>query len=247
MRARRERPPASDWSSDVSSAYALGGFLLLVFVGFTLLAMGPLIGIDAYFNVRTPPDGWVPILHTLDRIGQRAVCVPCLIVAVWWAWRRAHSWRPLVMVGATVFIQNLIVLILKVGLARGEPGTGDPSFFVGGMAYPSGHSSNIVVVYGLIPYVLSVYGRAKTWIVSLFAGLVVLLSLLMVVVSVTLTWHWFADLVAGLVIGGAVLATAAGVDHAVARDVFADGYLAGLRKIPRMVFGRHRHVSGRNR
>jgi hypothetical protein len=35
--------PDDGWTSEVSSALALAGFLFLVFVGFTLLAMGPLI------------------------------------------------------------------------------------------------------------------------------------------------------------------------------------------------------------
>ena len=75
---RAGRRPASDWTSEVSSSYALAGFLFAVFIGFTLLVMGPWIGIDAFFNVRRPPDGWLPVLHVLDRIGQRAVCLPIL-------------------------------------------------------------------------------------------------------------------------------------------------------------------------
>jgi hypothetical protein len=79
---RRSRATAhDDWTSEVSSGLALAGFLFLVFVGFTLLAMGPLISLDAYFNLAAPPRGWVPFLHVLDRIGQRAVCLPILAVA----------------------------------------------------------------------------------------------------------------------------------------------------------------------
>ena len=43
------------WTSEVSSGLALAGFLFLVFIGFTLLAMGPLISLDAYFNLAPPP------------------------------------------------------------------------------------------------------------------------------------------------------------------------------------------------
>ena len=135
----------------------MAGFLFLVFVGFTLLAMGPLMSLDAYFNLAPPPPGWLPFLHVLDRIGQRAICLPLLGLATFWACRRQESWRPAVVVSASVFMLNLIVLILKVGLGRAQPETADPSFFVGGMAYPSGHTSNIVLVYGLIVYVLARY------------------------------------------------------------------------------------------
>jgi hypothetical protein len=234
----RWRPPASDWSSEVSSAYALAGFLFLVFVLFTLLVMGPLIGLDAAFNVRTPPPGWVPMLHVADRIGQRAVCLPVLGVALFWIWRRTGRTRPLVVSVVSILVLNAIVGVLKIGLGRGEPHTMNPDFFVGGMAYPSGHTSNIVLVYGLIPYLLLAYAHVRPRVVRFFAGIVALLSIWMVVVSVTLTWHWFADLWAGLLIGGMTLALTSGVDHAIPRDVFAGGVRSGLRRIPVLVLGR---------
>ncbi len=65
------------------------------------------------------------------------------------------------MAGVAVFMLNAIVAVLKIGLGRGEPGTGNPDFFVGGMAYPSGHTSNIVLVYGLMPYLLGTYAEVS--------------------------------------------------------------------------------------
>lgn len=199
------RTLADDWDSEVASGFALAGFLGIVFVFFTLLAMGPLVRIDAYFNLAPPPSGWVPVLHVLDRIGQRAICLPLLAIVIWHCRRRGASWRPALVAAASVFLLNLLVLVLKVGLGRGQPVEADPSFFVGGMAYPSGHTANIVLVYGLMVYLLRRYGgstrRATYWRV---AG-VVALSLVMVVTSLTLNWHWFADLVAGLLVGGAML------------------------------------------
>ena len=236
---RVRRRPASDWTSEVSSAYALAGFLLVVFVGFTLLVMGPLVGIEALFNLRRPPDSWIPWLHVMDRIGQRAVCLPVLGAVIFWIWRRTGRKRPLVVAAISVFMLNATVAVLKIGLGRGEPGPGIPDFFVGGMAYPSGHTANIMLVYGLIPYLLATYGRVRPRTVHLWAWLVVLLSLLMVVVSVTLTWHWLADLFAGLLIGGVVLALTSGIDHAIPRDTFAAGFRAGLRRLPALVLRRH--------
>jgi hypothetical protein len=43
---------------------------------------------------------------------------------------------------------------------------------------------------------------------------VALLSVMMVAVSMSLNWHWFADLVAGLIIGGLVLEVTVAVDIA---------------------------------
>ncbi|HEX5985337.1 MAG TPA: phosphatase PAP2 family protein [Nocardioides sp.] len=222
----------------VSSALATAGFLGVVFVGFTLLAMEPLMAFDAYFNLAPPPEAWVTVLHVLDRVGQRAVCLPILAVVAFLCCRRQESWRPAVLAAASVFFLNLLVLILKVGLGRGQPASADPSFFIGGMAYPSGHTANIVLVYGLGVYLLGRYlgvGR-RTYAVLWTA--VALLSVLMVTVSMTLNWHWFADLIAGLIIGGVVLELSVAADAAVPTTVFDQGLVRGLRELLDLVRGR---------
>lgn len=219
------------WDSAVSSGFALAGFLSLVFVAFTALAMGPLMRYDAYFNLAPPPAEWVPFLQALDRIGQRAVALPVLAVALWWVYRRRPSWRPLVLAAVSVFALNLVVLLLKVALGRSAPGTADPSFFAGGMAYPSGHAANIVLVYGLAVYVVSRYAAPSRTARSLLWALVALLAVTMVATSLTLNWHWFADLVAGLLVGGVVLELTVTVDRWVPSRVLASGGRDGLREL----------------
>jgi len=228
----RKRAEADDgWSSAVSSGFALAGFLSLVFVAFTLLAMGPFVRYDAYFNLAPPPPEWVPVLHVLDRVGQRAVALPLLGLVLYFVYRRTRSWRPVVLSAASVFALNLLVLILKVALGRAAPGTADPSFFAGGMAYPSGHSSNIVLYYGLAAYVMSRYlniprrAQLRMW------GAVGLLAVTMVGTALTLNWHWFADLVAGLIIGGIILELTATVDRMMPEHVWSIGGKAGLKSI----------------
>jgi len=115
------------------------------------------------------------------------------------------------------------VLILKVLLGRGQPEAADPSFFVGGMAYPSGHTSNIVLVYGLVAYLLSHYRNVSRTLVRVLWSAVGLLSLTMVITSLTLNWHWFADLIAGLLVGGVVLQLTAAVDTAVPQTALDGG------------------------
>lgn len=220
------------WTSEVSSGLALAGFLCLVLVGFTALAAGPFQKFDAYLNIDRPPQAWLPFLFVLDRIGQRAVCLPILAVVAFWLCRRNESWRPLVIAGASVFALNLTVLVLKLALGRGAPQAADPSFFVGGISYPSGHSANIVLVYGLIAYLVSAY---YAWVtlrlqVLLWGGVGVL-SVLMVVVSVTLNWHWFGDLVAGLLVGGIILQLTATADRMVPAGLFDAGWRRGVREV----------------
>jgi undecaprenyl-diphosphatase len=235
-RRRATSTPDHDWTSEVSSGLALAGFLFLVFVGFTMLAMGPLISLDSYFNLVPPPPAWVAVLHLLDRIGQRAVCLPILAVATVVCCRHRESWRPAWVVAFSVFSLNLLVLILKVVLGRGQPEAADPSFFVGGMAYPSGHTANIVLVYGLVAYLLGRYRGVGRTAVRLTWSAVGLLSLTMVVTSLTLNWHWFADLIAGLLIGGVVLQLTVALDAAVPQTMLVGGPRQVLRAL-------HRHLA----
>ena len=220
--------PHDGWTSEVASALALAGFLGLVFCGFTLLAMEPLMALDAYFNLAPPPASWRPVLHLFDRIGQRAICLPILALVVWACCRKQRFWRPAVVAAGSVFTLNLLVLILKLVLGRGQPAPADPSFFIGGMAYPSGHTANIVLVYGLAVYLLGrYYGLSRAEAIVLWSA-VAALSVLMVVVSLSLNWHWFADLIAGLIVGGAVLELTVAADAALPQTAFDGGLRASL-------------------
>ena len=236
--------PHDGWTSEVSSSLALAGFLGLVFVGFTLLAMEPLMALDAYFNLAPPPPGAVPVLHLLDRVGQRAIALPILAVVVWACCRRHGSWRPALIAAGSVFSLNLLVLVLKLALGRGQPAPADPSFFIGGMAYPSGHTANIVLVYGLCVYLLGrYYGVSRAEYIVLWSA-VAALSVMMVVVSLSLNWHWFADLIAGLIVGGAVLELTVAADAALPRTAF-EGSLRAI--LARAVASARRLVAGTRR
>ena len=231
-RSRREALRKEDaWTSEVSAALALAGFLSLVFVGFTLLALGPLTFLDAYFRLTDRPSGWRPPLHVMDRIGQRAVCLPVLAVVVLVCCRHRRSWRPAWLAAGAVFSLNLLVLLLKLGLGRGQPQEVDPSFFVGGMAYPSGHTANIVLVYGVAVYLLARYRGISRRAELVGWGVVSLLSVTMVAVSLTLNWHWFADLLAGLLVGAVVLELTRAFDAAVPATALHDGPVGLLRRV----------------
>lgn len=224
-RSRRVDPSrvlADEWSTEVSSSYALAGFLTLVLAGFTLLAMGPMTRIDVYFNLDPAPDRWTPLLTVLDRIGQRAVCLPILGAVTLYVVRRAGTWRPAVVAAAGVVALNLVVLVLKLGFGRSFPLTADPSFFTGGMAYPSGHGANVLFVYGLVPYLVARYLGPRRGRDAVLWTAVAVLSTVMVVVSLTLDWHWFADLVAGLLVGAIVLQLVEAVDRSVGRRPAGD-------------------------
>lgn len=190
--------------------------LLLTFVVYTWLVVrwSPFIRFDYYMNrnyhVRT---AW-PVLHVLDRIGQRAVCLPILAFVIAVTGWRHRSWRPVLLGVIGVFSVNLLVLIVKLALSRGRPLSGE-SFFTDGDLYPSGHTANVVVCYGLCYHLITHYGHVSERVKkTLIAGMGVL-CVVMFSTSLLLRWHWFSDLMGGFMIGGAVLALTIGIDAAV--------------------------------
>lgn len=220
------------WSSQIASAYALAGFLAFAFAALTLLVAGPLVGLDAALNVRNPPRGLIPTLHVLDRMGGRLIALPVLGAVVAWLRWRTGSWRPLVVAVAAVLGMVFVVGCLKLGLGRSKALTLDPNFFTGGLSYPSGHTSNVMLIYGLVPYLLSTYAHVGRRVVGALIAVLVVLCLWMVTVSVTLSWHWFGDLWAGLLIGGICLALTSAVDQSLPDDLFDRGVPTALRRLP---------------
>ena len=68
-KARRGPGPHDGWTTPVSSALGMAGFLGVVFTGFTLLAAGPLMAIDTYFNLAPPPEAWLRRGSVFSRFG----------------------------------------------------------------------------------------------------------------------------------------------------------------------------------
>lgn len=190
--------------------------LLSSFVVYTILVVhwSPLIRLDDYLNRNYHVHSMWALLHIADRIGQRAVCLPilCTVMAVT-GWRH-RSWRPVLLGVTGVFVVNLLVLIAKLAMSRGQPLQGG-SFFSDGDMYPSGHTANILVVYGLCYHLITHYSQVAPGVKRLLGAAVVGLSAVMLTTSLLLRWHWFSDLVGGFMIGGAVLALTIGIDAAV--------------------------------
>ncbi|GAA2755401.1 phosphatase PAP2 family protein [Actinopolymorpha rutila] len=142
----------------------------------------------------------------VDRIGQRLICLPLLFGVAYYLSRRIRSIRPLVIaVGATLGL-NFTIGVIKLASGRESPRTGGPALFTGdNVLFPSGHTANVIFVYGLVVALLVRYGNVSTRRRWLLIGLVAAAEVLMTVISVYRHTHWFSDLIAGTMVGGAVL------------------------------------------
>jgi hypothetical protein len=124
---------------------------LLIYVIIDICLTGPLTHLDkAYYKWH--PKETIPGLHSwawgYDKFGQRSVLLPILLVVAGVLARRHHTWRPLVLAFTSFAILNIIVGAMKLIIGRSETRTGDPSVFNGGVIFPSGHSSNMVLTGG---------------------------------------------------------------------------------------------------
>jgi membrane-associated phospholipid phosphatase len=191
-------------------------FVAVLAIFADLARQGPLLRLDVWvasiWTFQGPYE--YPVADAFDRIGQRLVCLPLLLGVAFFLARRLGTIRPLVLaVGATLFL-NFVVGVLKLASGRESPRTGGPELFVGdNVLFPSGHTANVVFVYGLTAALLVRYGHVPTRVRRALVVAVGLILVLMIVISVYRHTHWFSDLIAGAMIGGAVLQLSLDIDR----------------------------------
>lgn len=182
--------------------------IFLVLTLSVLVAVGPGLAIDKWFAA-------LPGLHTknsvlaklLAVIGQRAYSAPVLLaVAVLLAWRR-RIWRPITLALIGLLSLNVVVGAMKLIIARPGPRAGNWLPFAGGTDFPSGHTSNTVLTWGLLAWLLLAFSRPVPTLTRqrVAYGLVALASVVVGAASLYLRTHWISDIVAGWAVGFLIL------------------------------------------
>src|SRR5699024_4960061 len=211
-------PPAVravKWPSVSEIAWVLASdriaiMLAVALIMMTMLGAGPLHPVDNFLHQVHPPDWEVlrePLLCWPDNVVSRYVALPVLAVdALQLAyWHR--SWRPIVLGAVGVVGMMSLVSIMKLAINRGHAKYYTPEFFEGpgNVAFPSGHGANAILIYGLVLFLIIRFGAARPHIIRRLAFCIVGIALLQSAVSIYLHFHWFSDLVTGMVAGGLAL------------------------------------------
>ncbi|MEV6161022.1 phosphatase PAP2 family protein [Streptomyces sp. NPDC052052] len=166
-----------------------------------------LVTLDWKVMLFRPYQQWPEIHEFLDYyvvLGQRGPTAT--MVACWLGWRswRQHTLRPLLTLGASLLLLNVTVGAVKIGLGRLGPHyatrIGSAELFAGGDIFPSGHTANAVVTWGILAYLATTprarrYLSATSAIVSLGVGLT----------TVYLGTHWLSDVLLGWAAGLLIL------------------------------------------
>jgi membrane-associated phospholipid phosphatase len=154
-----------------------------------------------------PYQQWPEIHAFLDYyvvLGQRGPTA--VMVAAWLGWRswRQHTLRPLLTLGASLLLLNVTVGAAKLGMGRLGPHyattIGSNEMGLGGDIFPSGHTANAVVTWGILAY-LAATPRARRWLSAVSA----VVSLGVGLTTVYLGTHWLSDVVLGWAAGLLVL------------------------------------------
>jgi membrane-associated phospholipid phosphatase len=137
-------------------------------------------------------------------LGQRGPTA--VMVAAWLGWRswRQHTLRPLLALGAALLLLNTTVGAAKIGMGRLGPHyatvIGSNEMWRGGDIFPSGHTANAVVTWGILAYMAST-PRARRYLSAGSAAM----SLGVGLTTVYLGTHWLSDVLLGWAAGLLVL------------------------------------------
>ena len=203
---------SSRWSARLVGQVLTATGLLAVL---TALLVGVVVGSDVD-DWDSAVYRWAPAVHWPElggvlqwwvMLGQRAICLA--IAAAWLglrAWRE-RDLRPLGVLLVATLLTNIGVGTMKtlvgrlgplqLGADAALPGAADV-FAPGGTIFPSGHTANAVVTWGVLVLVARGHRRVGAVLASVVAVTVGL-------TTVYLGTHWISDVVAGWCAGGLVL------------------------------------------
>ncbi|WP_419993746.1 phosphatase PAP2 family protein [Streptomyces boninensis] len=183
-----------------------------------------LVRLDWQLMLFRPYKQWPEVHAFLDYfvvLGQRGPTALAVLAWLGWcAWRR-RTLHPLMVLGVSLLLLNLSVGAAKLGMGRMGPhyatDIGSNEMWLGGDIFPSGHTANAVVTWGILAYLAST-PRARR-IASVISAIV---ALGVGLTTVYLGTHWISDVFLGWTAGLLVLLALPWFEPLMAR---AEGFL----------------------
>ncbi|MGW0815311.1 phosphatase PAP2 family protein [Streptomyces viridiviolaceus] len=211
--ARLDREPERPAHLDVPKmsrhriALFAATFAFYLAIVWAVLVTSWLVRLDWQVMFFRPYQQWPEIHAFVDYyvvLGQRGPTA--VMVAAWLGWRswRQHTLRPLLALGVSLLLLNVTVGAAKIGMGRLGPHyattIGSNEMWLGGDIFPSGHTANAVVTWGILAYLAST-PRARRWLSALSA----VVSLGVGMSTVYLGTHWLSDVLLGWAAGLLIL------------------------------------------
>lgn len=140
------------------------------------------------------------VLWLLTQTGGRATILVVVGLLTVYIMRERRVWQPALRVLGAFVLLTVVIYALKIGLGRTAPGHGASVLYVDGRSYPSGHSANAVLWWGLAVWLVRSY-ELPGWVVRLFTVVAVAAPVLTSLAMLALNYHWLTDVLAGLALG----------------------------------------------
>lgn len=201
----------------VALRWSLGLLIAFVLVTLDVFFQGLLWRIDQYVaDLERPQLQGINrfIVLRVDDLGLRWITATFLIIGAILIGRRFKSWRPLNLSILSLLFLNLFVGAAKIGFGRCKAREDfDICMFADGMAYPSGHTANALVTWGLFAYIIFRYTHREPFEGLKLYWLVGVITLAVCAASLIRNTHWFTDLLGGMLLGGSILVLVVAIDR----------------------------------
>ncbi|WP_432588936.1 phosphatase PAP2 family protein [Streptomyces sp. HD1123-B1] len=215
MRTEEKLPEAEERPTDLARPRMtrtrrwLLGSTLAVYAATVIgvLTTSWLVKLDWQVMLFRPYKQW-PEFHTfLDYfvvMGQRGPTAVAVAAWLGWCCHRQRTMRPLLVLGTSLLLLNFTVGAVKLGFGRLGPHyattVGSNEMWANGDIFPSGHTANAVVTWGVLAYLATtpLARRIASLIATGFAFGVGM-------TTVYLGTHWLSDVVLGWAAGVLVL------------------------------------------
>lgn len=204
---------------EMYKALRISGLLFLSYLALTLSVVfnTPIRTFDQWVHKIDMPNFpwiWEFTIRRIDDLGLRGLTAPILIILAIFIGRRFQSWRPLNLAILAILLLNLLVGASKIGFGRTKPRLKIDELFADGLSYPSGHSSNALLTWGLMAYFIYRYTHKEPFQGFRLRWAVAVISLAVCAASILRDTHWVSDLIGGLFVGGAILVLVIAIDRA---------------------------------
>jgi membrane-associated phospholipid phosphatase len=191
--------PAGWWLD----AVLVAGFIAVTWL---LAAKTPLLHVDTAvrdFADAHRPHWFYIVLRIGNLLGQGGmVLTPLVAIAAFFMARARHTVRPFLPFLGAELITYVSIGPLKLWTDRTAPSNhelSNPEWLFridSGLSYPSGHVVNTIVFYGVLATMLDGVIRPR-----LVTALRYTIPLVVVFTTTYLSFHWFSDGIAGLLLG----------------------------------------------